>query len=48
MRTTRQPHEEKLQVAEQFTSGLGGFWDPDRRIEYYELPDRAAFEATAR
>jgi AbiV family abortive infection protein len=38
---------EKLQVAEQFASGLRGFWDPDRRIEYYELPDLASFEATA-
>lgn len=48
LRTTRRPHAEKLQVAEQFASGLRGFWDPDRRIEYYELPDLASFEATAR
>lgn len=48
LRTTRRPHAEKLQVAEQFASGLRGFWDPERRIEYYELPDLASFEATAR
>jgi AbiV family abortive infection protein len=48
LRTTRRPHAEKLQVAEQFASGLRGFWDPGHRIEYYELPDLASFEATAR
>lgn len=48
LRSTRRPHAEKLQVAEQFASGLGGFWDPERRIEYYELPDLASFVATAR
>lgn len=48
LRTTRRPHAEKLQVAEQFASGLGGFWDSCRRMEYYELPDLATFEATAR
>lgn len=48
LRTTRRPHAEKLQVAEQFASGLAGFWDPERRIEYYSLPDLASFEATAR
>lgn len=48
LRTTRRPHAEKLQVAEQFASGLGGFWDPARRNEYYELPDLKAFEATAK
>ncbi len=48
MRTNRRPHAEKLRVAEQFASGLGGFWDPGRRIEYYELPDLATFEGTAR
>lgn len=48
LRTTRRPHAEKLQVAEQFASGLGGFWNSDRRIEYYELPDLATFEATAK
>lgn len=48
LRTMRRPHAEKLQVAEQFASGLGGFWDPGRRKEYYELPDLRAFEATAK
>ncbi|GAB12879.1 hypothetical protein ARGLB_028_00040 [Arthrobacter globiformis NBRC 12137] len=48
LRTTRRPHAEKLQVAEQFASGLGGFWDPSRRAEYYQLPDLATFEATAK
>lgn len=48
LRTTRRPHAEKLQVAEQFASGLGGFWDPERRHEYYYLPDLEAFRATAK
>lgn len=48
LRATRRPHTEKLQVAEQFASGLRGFWDPDRRMEYYELPDLGAFETTAK
>lgn len=48
LRTTRRPHAEKLQVAEQFASGLSGFWDPSRRMEYYDLPDVSAFEATAK
>lgn len=48
LRTTRRPHGEKLQVAEQFASGLEGFWDPARRMEYYDLPDLDAFEATAK
>ena len=48
LRTTRRPHTEKLQVAEQFASGLHGFWDPGRRPEYYELPDLEAFEATSK
>jgi AbiV family abortive infection protein len=48
LRGTRRPHTEKLQVAEQFASGLGGFWDPARRAEYFDLPDLRAFEATAK
>ncbi|WP_346923107.1 hypothetical protein [Glutamicibacter creatinolyticus] len=48
LRTTRAPHAEKLQVAEQFASGLGGFWDPERRIEYYQLPDLETFRGLAR
>jgi AbiV family abortive infection protein len=48
LRGTRWPHAEKLQVAEQFASGLGGFWDPARRFEYYDLPDLKAFEKTAK
>lgn len=48
LRTTRRPHTEKLQVAEQFASGLTGFWDSARRHEYYSLPDLETFEATAR
>ncbi|NOJ60904.1 AbiV family abortive infection protein [Arthrobacter sp. 260] len=48
LRTTRRPHAEKLQVAEQFASRLGGFWDQRRRVEYYQLPDLATFESTAR
>lgn len=47
LRTTRRRHTEKLQVAEQFASGLDGFWDPGRRLEYYELPDLDAFLHTA-
>ncbi|WP_343894568.1 AbiV family abortive infection protein, partial [Janibacter melonis] len=44
----RRAHAEKLQVAEQFASGLAGFWSLDRRMEYYERPDLAAFEAAAK
>lgn len=45
---TRRPHAEKLQVAEQFASGLAGFWSLERRMEYYERPDLEAFTATAK
>ncbi len=48
LRSTRRPHAEKLKVAEQFASGLAGFWDAARRREYYLLADLDAFEATAR
>ncbi len=48
LQTTRRPHAEKLQVAEQFASGLGGFWDASRRNEYYSLADLETFEVTAR
>ncbi|MET3808849.1 AbiV family abortive infection protein [Nakamurella sp. UYEF19] len=45
--STRRPHAEKLQVAEQFASGLAGFWSLERRMEYYERPDLETFTATA-
>lgn len=48
LRSTRRPHAEKLLVAEQFASGLAGFWDSARRHEYYVLPDLEEFDATAR
>lgn len=48
LRATRTPHAEKLQVVEQFASGLGGFWDPQRRIEYYQLLDLETFRGLAR
>lgn len=46
--STRQPHAEKLQVAEQFAAGLAGFWSLERRMEYYERPDLETFMAPAR
>ncbi|EWC62783.1 hypothetical protein UO65_1905 [Actinokineospora spheciospongiae] len=46
--STRRPHSEKLQVAEQFASGLAGFWSLDRRMEYYERADLETFAATAK
>ncbi|MEV7212692.1 AbiV family abortive infection protein [Kitasatospora cineracea] len=46
--STRRPHAEKLQVAEQFASGLAGFWSLNRRMEYYERPDLETFTATAK
>ncbi|WP_307198840.1 AbiV family abortive infection protein [Nocardioides zeae] len=46
--SARRPHAEKLQVAEQFASGLAGFWSLDRRMEYYERPDLETFTATAK
>lgn len=48
LRNRRLPHLTKLQTAEQYASGLGSFWDAARRIEYYQLPDLAAFESAAR
>lgn len=48
LRAIHAPHAKKLQVAEQFASGLGGFWDPERRIEYYQLPDLETFRESAR
>lgn len=48
LRTARRPHAEKLQVAEQFASGLAVFWDSSRRQEYYSLLDLKTFETTAR
>ena len=44
----RRPHIEKLQVSEQFASGLAGFWSLQRRMEYYERPDLETFTATAK
>lgn len=46
--TRRQPHRYKLQAAEQYASGLGGFWYADRRNEYYFPADLATFEVAAR
>lgn len=46
--SARRPHAEKLQVAEQFASGLAGFWSLERRMEYYERPDLETFMATAK
>nr|WP_275402555.1 AbiV family abortive infection protein [Streptomyces sp. SID13031] len=48
LRSTRRPHLEKLRVAEQFASGLGGFWDPERRPEYYFPADLETFDTAAR
>ena len=48
LRVVRGLHGDKLQAAERFASGLGGFWDSNRRAEYYELPDLESFRATAR
>ncbi|MEU1606765.1 AbiV family abortive infection protein [Micromonospora matsumotoense] len=48
LRSRRLPHLTKLQTAEQYASGLGGFWDASRRTEFYQLRDLAAFEAVAR
>lgn len=44
----RLPHLDKLAAAEQFASGLGGFWYADRRLEYYFPDDLDAFEGAAR
>ncbi|RFU20690.1 UNVERIFIED_ORG: AbiV family abortive infection protein [Bacillus sp. AZ43] len=46
--TRRLPHLQKLQAAEQFSSGLGGFWDASRREEYYFPADLITFEEAAR
>ncbi|MEU1763141.1 AbiV family abortive infection protein [Micromonospora sp. NPDC005652] len=48
LRNRRLPHLTKLQTAERYASGLGGFWDTARRIEYYQLPELGAFESAAR
>ncbi|ARE38165.1 hypothetical protein A0W34_32385 (plasmid) [Rhodococcus sp. BH4] len=48
LRSTRRPHAEKLQAAEQFASGLAGFWSVDLRMDYYERPDLETFTATAK
>lgn len=48
LRSTRRPHAEKLKVAEQFASGLAGFWDSARAHEYYDPADLDTFDATAR
>lgn len=44
----RLPHLDKLVAAERFASGLGGFWQADRRHEYYFPDDLAAYKETAR
>lgn len=48
LRTNSQPHLQKLQAAEQYASGLGGFWHADRRHEYYFPADLDTFESAAR
>jgi len=48
LQTTRRPHAEKLKTAERFASGLGGFWDADRRREYFFPKDLDTFEDSAR
>lgn len=48
LRTHSQPHLQKLQAAEQYASGLGGFWHADRRHEYYFPADLDTFESAAR
>lgn len=48
LRSTRRLHTDKLKVAEQFASGVAGFWDPTRRHEYYQLADLETFETAAR
>jgi AbiV family abortive infection protein len=48
LRKKGQPHLQKLQAAEQYASGLGGFWDADRRHEYYFPADLRTFESAAR
>lgn len=44
----RLPHLDELAAAEQFASGLGGFWHSDRRHEYYFPDDLDTFEEAAR
>lgn len=44
----RLPHLDKLAAAEQFASGLGGFWHADRRHEYYFPDDLNTFDDAAR
>lgn len=46
--STRLPHAENLQVAEQFASGLAGFWSLERSMECYERPDLETFTSTAK
>lgn len=48
LRSVRRPHSEKLKAAEQFASGLAGFWDLEKRMDYYLRPELKAFEATAK
>lgn len=47
LRSTHLPHADKLKAAERFASGLGGFWDPDLRHEYYFPQDLDRFESEA-
>lgn len=46
--TRRLPHTEKLASAEQYASGLAGFWNAGRRDEYYFPDDLATFDAAAK
>ena len=46
--TRRVSHVDKLAAAERFASGLGGFWNADRRHEYYFPDDLEKFEDAAR
>lgn len=44
----RLAHTDKLAYAEQFASGLAGFWNADRRSEYYFPADLETFDAAAK
>lgn len=41
------PHSEKLKAAQQFASGLDGFWGVDDRATYYFPADLETFKTTA-
>lgn len=48
LRSTQVQHAVKLQTAERFASGLAGFWNEDRRREYYFPEDLETFEKSAK